>query len=80
MSTLEEAFRKAAADGRLDKLSIMKDPDGRGWQVNTPSRFGQNAWAVEIRPDVVDALLAALTPITAAEVGIAVLSGRDMEE
>jgi hypothetical protein len=63
--TLEEIIRAAAADGRLDRTSIVKDPAGRGWQVNTPSRFGQNAWAVEINADPVVALRDALEPYKA---------------
>ena len=60
MSLLERAIREAARDGRLDKLSIVLDRDGRGWQANAPSPHG-NAWTVHIDQDPVLALLGALT-------------------
>lgn len=61
MKSLEDLIREAATSGRLDRTSIVKDPAGRGWQVNTPSRFAPNAWAVEINADPVVALIDALS-------------------
>jgi hypothetical protein len=60
MKTLEELIRDAAAAGRLSGFSIVKDPAGRGWQANAPSRSGGNAWTVSVGPDPVDALIRAL--------------------
>lgn len=74
MKSLEDVIREAAAKGWLDHTSIVKDPAGRGWQVNTPSRFNKNAWAVEIDADPVVALRAALEPYSAP------LTAQEMEE
>lgn len=58
--SLEDIIRVAAAKGWLDHTSIVKDREGRGWQVSTPSRFAHGAWAVEINADPVVALSDAL--------------------
>lgn len=74
MKSLEDVIREAAAKGWLDRTSIVKDPAGRGWQVNTPSRLAPNAWAVEIDADPIVALRNALEPYAH------VLTAQEMEE
>lgn len=58
--TLEDAIRSAASTGRLDRTSIVRDPAGRGWQINTPSTHEKSAWTVVIDADPVMGLLRAL--------------------
>lgn len=57
--TLEDTIREAAATGRLDHTTIVRDPAGRGWQASAPSEH-RGAWSVHIAADPVEALLGAL--------------------
>jgi hypothetical protein len=68
--TLEDAIREAARQGRLDRLSIIADPAGRGWQANAGSAYGDNAWAISINLDPVDALMGALRVEPASAEGV----------
>lgn len=60
MSALDDAIREAARAGRLNGLSIVADPSGRGWQANARSAYAVNAWSVSIHADPVEALRRAL--------------------